>query len=203
MSDTIAAPKPRIKTAESRRVSLDTYFRAEEKSLEKNEFHNGIILKMAGGTFNHDSLSMKTGALMSVFVEENDLNFNVNGSDLKIRIDEFDKIVYADALVVSDGPSYFNNRKDTITNPILIVEVLSDSTQNYDRTTKFEMYRTLPSFKEYVLVHQNRKHVSVWTKQTDDTWILKDYKGDEAVAILHHIHGCPLSLKRLYRGLVL
>ncbi len=53
MSDTIAAPKPRIKTAESRRVSLDTYFRAEEKSLEKNEFHNGIILKRTGGTFNH------------------------------------------------------------------------------------------------------------------------------------------------------
>lgn len=203
MSDTIAAPKPRIKTAEPRRVSLDTYFRAEEKSVEKNEFHNGIILKMAGGTFNHDSLSMKTGALMSVFVDENDLNFNVNGSDLKIRIDEFDKIVYADALVVSDGPRYFNNRKDTITNPILIVEVISDSTQNYDRTTKFEMYRTLPSFKEYVLVHQNRKHVSVWTKQSDESWILKDYKGDDAVAILHHINDCPLSLKRLYRGLIL
>lgn len=203
MSDTIAAPKPRIKTAEPRRVSLDAYFRAEEKSVEKNEFHSGIILKMAGGTFNHDSLSMKAGALMSVFVDENDLNFNVNGSDLKIRIDEFDKIVYADALVVSDGPRYFNNRKDTITNPILIVEVLSDSTPNYDRTTKFEMYRTLPSFKEYVLVHQNQKHVSVWTKQSDESWILKDYKGDDAVAILHHINDCPLSLKRLYRGLIL
>ena len=203
MVETIAAPKPKSRATVQRRVSLDAYFRAEEKSLEKNEYHNGIIVKMAGGTFNHDNLSMKTGAFLTLFVEENDLNFFVNGSDLKIRIEEYDKVVYSDALVVSDSPIYFNNRKDTITNPMLIVEVLSESTQNYDRTTKFEMYRTLPSFKEYVLVHQNRKHVSVWTKQENDTWVLKDYKGDDDIAILRHINNCPLSLRRLYRGLTL
>ena len=126
MSDIIAALKPRIKTAKPRRISLDAYFKAEEKSLEKNEFHNGIILKTAGGTFNQGNLSIKTGALMSVFVEENDLNFNVNGSDLKIHIDEFDKIVCANALVVLEKPRYFNNRKDTITNPILVLEVPFD-----------------------------------------------------------------------------
>jgi Uma2 family endonuclease len=203
MSEALAALAPKIKSVERRRVSLDAYFRAEEKSLEKNEYHNGIILKMAGGTFNHDSLSMKTGTLMNVFVEENNLDFFINGSDLKIRIEEYDKIVYSDALVICEKPIYFANRKDTIINPILIVEVLSDSTQNFDRTTKFEMYRTLPSFREYVLIHQDRKQVSVWTRQTDGTWNLKDYKGDDAVAILHHIHDCPLPLKRLYRNLVL
>jgi Uma2 family endonuclease len=203
MVETIAAPKPKIKSVQPRRISLEAYYRAEEKSLEKNEYHNGIILKMAGGTFNHDSLSMKTGTLLNVFVEENNLNFFVNGSDLKIRIEEYDKIVYSDALVICEKPIYFANRKDTITNPILIVEVLSDSTQNFDRTTKFEMYRTLPSFKEYVLIHQDRKQVSVWTKQANNKWILEDYKGEDAVAILHHIHDCPLSLKRLYRNLIL
>ncbi len=203
MLEAVATPKPKIKTAQPRRVSLEAYYRAEEKSLFKNEYHNGIILKVAGGTFNHDSLSMKTGTLLNVFVEENNLDFFVNGSDLKIRIEEYDKIVYSDALVICEKPIYFENRKDTIINPILIVEVLSDSTQNFDRTTKFEMYRTLPSFKEYVLIHQDRKQVSVWTKQVNNKWILEDYKGDDAIAILHHIHDCPLSLKRLYRNLVL
>ena len=120
---------------------------------------------------------------------------------MKIRIETYNKIVYADALVICEKPLFFENRKDTITNPILIVEVLSDSTKNYDKTTKFEMYRTLPSFKEYVLIHQDRKRVSVWSKQADETWLLKDYVGDEETAILRHIHDCPLPLKRLYLGL--
>jgi hypothetical protein len=61
----------------------------------------------------------------------------------------------------------------------------------------------LDSFKEYVLIHQDRKHVVVFTKQTDHTWILRDYIGDEAVAILYALHDCPLALQRLYKGLEL
>ena len=73
--------------------------------------------------------------------------------------------------------------------------------KDFDRTTKYEYYRSVPSFKEYVLVHQENKHVSVYTKQPDDTWIVRDYEGDEATAILYAIESCPLPLKRLYRGL--
>ena len=112
MSEVLSATKPKKKSAEPRRVSLETYFRAEEKSFEKNEYHNGIIVKMAGGTYNHDSLSLKTGTLLTNFVEENDLNFSVNGSDLKIRIEDFDKVVYPDALVICENPVFFDNRKD-------------------------------------------------------------------------------------------
>ena len=65
------------------------------------------------------------------------------------------------------------------------------------------MYRTIPSFKEYVLIHQDRKHVSVFSKQEDATWLLRDYDGDEAVAILYALHNCPLPLSQLYKGLVL
>jgi Uma2 family endonuclease len=203
MSEAIFASKPKKTPAEPRKVSLEAYFRAEEKSFEKNEYHNGIIIKMAGGTYNHRSLSLKVGAVLLNFVESNDLSFRVNGSDLKIRIEEYNKIVYPDALVISEGPIFFNDRKDTITNPLLIVEVLSNSTKNYDKTDKFEMYRSLASFKEYVLIHQDRKHVSVYSKQPDATWILRDYDGDNATAILYHIANCPLPLKQLYRGLIL
>ncbi len=202
MSEILVAPI-RKEVKQPRRYSLEEYFKREERALHKHEFHNGIIVTMPGGTYNHDRLCVKTASELEVFVENENLNFSVNGSSLKIRIEDYDKVVYSDALVICDKPVYFEDRDDTIINPMVIVEVLSNSTKNYDKTLKFEMYRSLPSFKEYVLVHQDRMKISVFTKQADASWILKDYVGEDAVAILYALHNCPLSLKRLYRGLEL
>ena len=193
--------KTRRNIESPRRVSLEDYFKAEEKALHKNEYHNGIVKPMAGAKFNHNVLVSKAITLINVFIEDNNFDYIVNNSDIKVRIDQYDKVVYPDAVVICKKPEYFQNREDTIINPLLVVEVLSKSTANFDRTTKYEMYRTLPSFKEYVLIHQDRKHVSVYTKQPDATWIIRDYDGDDATAVLYAIEQCPLSLKRLYRGL--
>jgi Uma2 family endonuclease len=185
-------------------ISLEKYFQEEEKALYKSEYHKGKIIKMAGGTFNHDNLAIKAAKLLDNFVEDNNFDYLVNGSDTKIRIEEYDRVVYAYALVICAKPIYYNNRKDTITNPIIIVEVLSEnSTAEYDRTQKFDFYRSLESFKEYILIKQERKQVSVFTKQKDATWVLRDYHGEDATAILYSLHECPLPLKRLYRGLEL
>lgn len=184
-----------------RRVSLEAYFRAEEKAVYKSEFHDGKIFKMAGGTFNHDKLANMAITLMNVFVETSDINYHVNGSDLKIRIDAINRIVYSDALVICERPEFFEGRKDTITNPLIIVEVTSPSTKNYDRHDKFAAYRTIPSFREYVIISQERKLVTVFTRQTDNSWLLRDYEGDESTAILRALHDCPLELRRLYRGI--
>ena len=167
----------------------------------KNEYHDGIIIPMAGAKLKHNRLALKTAHLIESFLEEKKLDFIISTGDTKIRIENFNKIVYPDALVICLPPEYFNGREDTITNPLLVVEVLSASTQKYDRSTKFEMYRTIPSFKEYVLVYQDRRHVTVWTKQNDGAWLPKDYIGDDAIATLHVIDDCPLSLARLYKGL--
>ncbi len=183
-------------------MTLEAYFRAEEKAADKHEFHNGVILKMAGAKLPHNMLAQKAARLIDTFVEEKDLNYIVSNSDTKIRIEQFDKVVYPDAVVICEKPDYFQERQDIITNPLIVVEVLSKSTEKYDRTGKFDLYRTLPSFKEYMLVSQEYKHVSVYTKQPDNTWILRDYDGDEATAVLYSLHECPISLKRLYRGLV-
>lgn len=183
------------------KVSIEEYFRAEDKSIYKHEYHDGIIKKMAGGQLTHNRLAQKTANLIDSFLESNDINLLVSNSDTKIRIEQYNKFVYPDAVVICEKPEFYQNRKDTITNPLVVVEVLSDSTKEYDRTLKYEYYRTIPSFKEYVLVHQDRKHVSVYTKQPDATWIVRDYDGDDATAILYAIQQCPLSLKRLYRGL--
>lgn len=189
------------KVSIDRIYSLEKYFQREEKALHKSEYHNGKIIRMPGGTFNHDVLGTKASTLLNNFVDDNDLNYFVNGSDIKIRIDAYDRVVYPDAAVICEKPIYFENRKDTILNPLIIVEVLSDSTDKYDRGDKFEFYRTLESFKEYVLINQKRKLVTVYTKQSDHTWLMRDYIGEESIAILYALHECPLPLKRLYRGL--
>ena len=198
---TLKIPAPKLKV--ERLVSLEKYFQREENALHKNEFHNGKIIKMLGGTFNHDILGTKATHLLLEFIENQDLNYFVNGSDMKIRIDAFDRVLYPDAAVICEKPIFFENRKDIIVNPLLIVEVLSDSTDKFDRGDKFEFYRSLETFKEYVLIHQKRKLVTVYTKQNDTSWLMREYKGDETIAILYALQECPLPLKRLYRGLEL
>jgi Uma2 family endonuclease len=195
-----AIPKSRAKI-KSDFVSLEKYFQAEEMALHKSEYDNGKIIKMAGGTTLHDNLAMKAAKLIDDFVENNDLAYIVNGSETKIRIEAYNKVVYPDALVIMEKPIYYNDRNDTIINPLIVVEVLSKGTARHDRTLKFDYYRSIESFKEYVLIDQNKKRVSVFSKQEDKTWILRDYEGDDAIAILYALHQCPIALKRLYRNL--
>lgn len=182
-------------------VSIEAYYKAEEKSITKHEYHDGIVMPMAGAKLRHNLLSNKASYLLTFFVEETDLDYKVSNSDTKIRIEDYNKIVYPDAVVICETPQYYKDREDTITNPLIVIEVLSNSSSKYDRTTKFEYYRTLSSFKEYVIVYQDLKRVSVWTKQADGSWLPKDYVGEETTAILHHLHDCPLPLSRLYKGI--
>ena len=198
MSEATTLLQPKKKATMPRLVSLEDYFRAEEKSLYKNEYHNGIIIQMAGAKLKHNRLAHRAGHIFEGFVEDNDFDYRISNSDTKIRIEDFNKIVYPDAVVICEKPDYYKGRLDTITNPTIIIEVLSPSTKEHDSNLKFDMYRTLPSFKEYVLIHQERKRVSVYSKQPNNTWILADYDGDDAIAIVHNMHDCPLPLKRLY-----
>lgn len=191
-------PKPKPKR---RKMSLKAYFEAEDKALDKHEFHDGNITNMAGAALQHNQLAVRVARLIDNFVEEQDLAYIVSNSDTKIRIESYHKVVYPDAVVICEKPEFFENRKDTITNPLIVVEILSKSTEAHDRSLKFEYYRSLPSFKEYVLIHQEEKRMSVYTQQADDTWIVRDYIGEDAVATLHALHECPLVLKKLYRGL--
>jgi len=190
----LAVDKPKHK-------SLEGYFEAEEKSVTKNEYHDGIIIPMAGAKLTHNRLAQRAASLIDLYIDEKNLGFIVSNSDTKIRIERFNKIVYPDAVVICDTPEYFGGREDTITNPLVVVEVLSVSTKRYDRTTKFELYRTIPSFREYVLVYQDMHRVSVWTKQEDGSWLPKDYDGDGVTAVLRALGDCPISLARLYKGI--
>jgi Uma2 family endonuclease len=198
---TISQVLPEKKIRAERIYTLETYFQREERALYKSEYHNGKIIKNQTIPFYQGVLKTKIAILLSGFVENQDVNYLVNGSDTKIRIEDFDRVVYPDAVVICEKPIYYAERKDIIINPLVVVEVISDSSDKYDRGDKFEYYRSLESFKEYVLINQKRKLVTVYTKQSDETWLLRDYKGDDSIAILYALHDCPIPLKRLYRGL--
>jgi Uma2 family endonuclease len=129
---------------------------------------------------------------------KNLLKLKISNSDTKVMINSYNKIVYPDAVVICEVPEYFEDRNDTITNPLIVVEISSPSTSKHDRTTKFEMYATIPSFKEYVLIDQDIQRVSVWSKQKDGSWMPKMYLGEDSVIILEAMNNCPISLKDLY-----
>lgn len=104
---------------------------------------------------------------------------------------------YPDVVVVCGKPVFATEQKDTLTNPTVIVEVLSKSTSDYDRGEKFEQYRTLESFKEYVTVAQDKYHVQHWIRRSDNTWLLSEVCRIEDRIELRSID-CHLDLSRIY-----
>lgn len=120
-------------------------------------------------------------------------------SNIKIQIDAFNHFVYPDAVVVCEKIQHYKNRKDVIVNPLLIVEVLSQSTKKYDRGEKFTEYRTLPSFKEYVLVEQTFPSVTTFYREAEDLWRTTDYRSIEDSIPLHSLN-VAIAMKDMYEG---
>jgi len=177
--------------------TFEEYLVLEEKAPYKSEYEKGRILAMSGGTLDHSTISQNTGTAIANALRKKEKPCRVNNSDLKIRIEEYDKAVYPDVSVICGEASYFKNRKDIITNPLLIVEVISKSTRDYDRGTKFKQYRSLPSLKEYVLIEQDLAKVEVWTKLEENVWRILNISGLDATIHLHSID-CNILLKDIY-----
>lgn len=112
-------------------------------------------MAISGGTFAHSILANKIGGLVESGIDANGQDCVAGSSDLKIFIKKANRFIYPDAVVLSEEAEYYKNDKNGITNPIIIIEVLSDSTEKYDRGEKFRMYSSLPSFKEYILIDQH------------------------------------------------
>lgn len=165
--------KPKVYT-------LREYLSREERSLHKHEFHNGQIVRMAGGKSKHNEIATNITSAIKYTVKPLPQKYRVYNSDQKIYIEARDKAVYPDALVICEKPEYWEDREDLIVNPLLIVEVASGSTRTYDRGNKFLLYELLPSFREYVLVEQNKPQIEIWYREDENTWkksIIQDLNG--------------------------
>jgi Uma2 family endonuclease len=157
----------------------EEYLALEEKAQYKSEYFRGEIFQMAGASGRHNQITANTITALSMALFNRDCI--VYPSDMRILVQENGLYTYADALVVCGEVAYFKNRDDILTNPILITEVLSPSTRNYDRGDKFTLYQELDSFQVYLIIEQNSIRVDYYCKMTDNTWQISTFTSLENV----------------------
>ena len=140
----------------------EEYLALEEGAESRSEYRNGEIIPITGGTTNHNRISLNLAGSINLTFAQAD--YDVFMADVKLWIPTEKIYTYPDVMVVAGAVAYYNDRTDIIGNPRVIVEVLSQSTEAYDRLGKFALYRTIPSFQEYVLINQTRVQVEHYTK---------------------------------------
>ncbi|MBW4621135.1 MAG: Uma2 family endonuclease [Cyanosarcina radialis HA8281-LM2] len=173
----------------------EEYLELEKAANYRSEYYQGEIFPMSGGTPNHNRI---TGNLYAA------LNFAFKGqpydvfvSDMRLWIPEHRLYTYPDVMVVAGKLEYALGRKETITNPIAIAEVLSTSTQKYDRVGKFKLYRSIPTLTEYILVSQTEIYVEQYTKKENNKWLFAEYEGENIELTLNCV-SFKISLIELY-----
>jgi Uma2 family endonuclease len=164
-----------MQATQTRHYTPEEYLAIEEFSEFKNEYIDGQIIPMTGGSTNHNKLAGNLYAALNFAFRQQD--YEVFIGDVRLWIPERRIFTYPDVMIIAGEPEYLKNRTDTIINPVVIIEVLSKSTQAYDRGEKLNAYRTIPTFQEYLLIDQTRIHVEQsyitgkkqgWFREYDD-----------------------------------
>ncbi|KYF75314.1 hypothetical protein BE11_00675 [Sorangium cellulosum] len=171
------------------------YLEQERASPTKHEFLNGEIFAMAGGTPEHARLCLSVGAELRAQLRGRPCA--AYSSDLRVRVRATGLSTYPDVSVVCGRLERDLEDKDAALNPVVLVEVLSDSTEAYDRGQKFAHYRLIPSLREYVLVWQHEPRIEVFHRNEDGSWTLREARAGEG-AHLEAI-GCTLPVDEVYR----
>jgi Uma2 family endonuclease len=162
--------------------SPEEYLVLEEAADYKSEYIDGQIVPMPGGSANHNRITGNVFVALNVAFKTQDFEAFMN--DLRLWIPERRIYTYPDVMVVEGEPEYVNDRTDMIINPQVIVEVLSNSTQGYDRTDKFAAYRTIPTFEEYLLFDQTKIYVEQYSKTANKRWSFREYDlEDETISL--------------------
>lgn len=176
-------------------LTPEEYLAIERQAEFKSEYVDGVMYSMAGGSPKHNLVSGNIHSLINLRLWDGPCR--VFNSDQKVRVPGKQKYLYPDVTVVCDKPLFDENEKDVLLNPLLIVEVLSDSTAGYDRARKFLFYQEIESFREYLLVAQDEPVVQHYIKQSDGSWIYTKIEGLDKSIELTTIN-CRLELKDIY-----
>jgi Uma2 family endonuclease len=163
----------------------EEYLAREETADYKSEYYDGDIVVMAGGTYNHSTICFNViGDIRQAIRQKNCVGFD---SNMKLDIRAYNLFVYPDIMVVCGDVAFSKGRQDAITNPLLIIEVLSDSTEMTDRIKKFAYYQSLPSVREYVLIAQKEPKVEAYVKQQEKSWLYTVARGLDDTIVLRSI----------------
>lgn len=176
-------------------IPPEVYFEMEESCEYKNEYWYGEIFAMSGASHHHNVIAVNV--LTKLHSELSDTNCYVYGSDMKIQVAEDLHYVYPDISVACIPVQFAKNRKDIVANPIVIIEILSETTRDYDRGSKFTAYRNIPSLRDYILIDQYSVHVEYFHKNEYGKWVLDEYKNLDNSFIIKAID-VELSMKTIY-----
>ena len=169
------------------------YLALERSSNVKHEYLAGQIYAMAGGTPTHAALA---AAMVGLIFGQLGDGCRAFSSDLRVRVEKTGLATYPDVTVVCGPQQRAADDDDAVTNPVLIAEVLSKSTEAYDRGEKFEHYQQIPSLEQYVLIAQDRRAVEVWTRDADGAWSRADFADGDRASL--SAIGSSLDIRRLY-----
>lgn len=179
-------------------ISPQEYLEQERKAEFKSEYLNGEVFAMAGAREAHVLIASNLGFNLNLALQ--DKPCRVYTSDLRVRVNPKGKYMYAypDVSVVCEKPRFEDQELDTLLNPLFLVEILSDSTEKYDRGVKSPLYRKLESLREHLLVSQSSPHVERYTRQPGGDWLLTEAEGLETSIQLSSIP-VVLKLSEIYR----
>ncbi len=180
--------------------TFEEFLALEAELEERHEYHNGELLEMSKGTFEHSVIGGNVCTVLNNNLAAAKKNCLVTNSEMKVYIEAYNKSVYPDALMLCETPNFVGDNSTVLNNPALIVEVLSKSTRIYDKGEKFELYRGLPSFQEYMLVWQSVPKVQTWYRAEADMWHITSAFGLDKRIHLHTLDA-EVSLADIYRNI--
>ncbi|NJL91482.1 MAG: Uma2 family endonuclease [Coleofasciculaceae cyanobacterium SM2_1_6] len=184
-----------MQAQEKKIYTPEEYLDLEVDADTRHEYINGEIIPMTGGTPNHNEIAGNFYILLKSKLKGK--AYRIFYIDQRLWIPDFGIYTYLDVMVVAKPIELQAGRNDTIVNPVLIAEVLSKSTKNYDRDEKFSAYRSIPSFQEYLLIDQYTAHVEQYSKTDENKWIFSEYNAMEIELQLESI-ACTFTLENLY-----
>ncbi|WP_427158110.1 Uma2 family endonuclease [Aliinostoc sp. HNIBRCY26] len=175
----------------------EEYLAQEEVAEFRSEYRDGEIVPMTGGSINHNQIAGNVYAYLKFMLRKTD--FKPYIGDLRLWISRYRQYTYPDVFLIKGQPVFHEQRQDTILNPCFIVEVLSKSTKNYDRTDKFRYYRSIMEFQEYILINQYEIGIEQYTKAEGDSWLFKAYESDSKNIIFHSIN-VEMAIEDIYEN---
>jgi len=173
----------------------EEYLALEETADYKSEYYQGEIFAMAGGPANHNRIALNMASMFNLAFESG--SCEAFASDVRLLVKKIDLYTYPDVMVICGQIEFVAGRADTVANPVLIVEVLSESTEGYDRGKKFEFYRMIPTLEYYLLAAQDRVHLEYFHKMSDGRWALQEFNNLAEVLKIESL-ALEMPLNRIY-----
>jgi Uma2 family endonuclease len=176
-------------------ITSEEYLAIERKAEFKSEYFNGEIFAMSGASPEHNQIT--ANVLAEIHTQFKKRPCRVYMNDMRVKVSPTGLYTYPDIVALCEQARFDDKQTDTLLNPTVIIEVLSDSTEDYDRGKKFQHYRTLASLQEYLLIAQDKCHIEHYIRQTNNQWLFSDINDLEATLELPSIE-CSLILADIY-----